>query len=186
MTEIGGDILGLWETIDGERTLVFESEQEGMLLNDFLLYALTDENGMTTLETSAAEYDGDSLSYEGRLLLGMSKTRLEFLEVQECAAQEGTVKAVCLQSGADVLLVNQGLSATAQPGLLYFGHLTPLPDFHMTTGAGFLFAPEKKDMLLRRFRRMSGDDADDPEHAYALWKHFLELNRRHGLNVEVR
>ncbi len=90
-----------------------------------------------------------------------------------------------LDTGADILLVNQGLSMTAQEGLLYFGHITPLPRFHMTTGAGFLFKPEKKDVLLRRFRRITSREVYEPERSQFLWKHFFELNRRHGLEVTV-
>lgn len=177
--------LDLWENIDGERTMVFESEQEGTAFSDFLLYEWPDESGLTVVRRAVSDGTLRATDEERKFLPAMAESQTLFLEVRETDPSAGVLRMADLGTEEGIEIVNRNFSLTAQVGLLYFGHVTSLTHFRMMTGAGFLFPPEKKEMLMRRYRRAGDGAADANDRSLLLWKHFFELNRRHGLETTV-
>jgi len=172
--------------------LVFDSENETKYLFDRIIYDVP-WDGKSAVEHFEAEDDSQLSEMEKEILQAMKNSYFSLFEVV------GSVSGEYVQL-ADLLLDNQielmdiSMSITVSEGTLLATRILNIQDICMTTGAGYPFQAEQKDILIselkaqqtarrgRRNRSIRSKDFSDPKN-YSLY--FFRQYKRLS-SVEMR
>ena len=145
--------------VEGDK-LLLESEGELTILLDFLIYHHR-QRGKTLVQTYLAKLPLTDEPEEKLVRQAMAGPRFSMFEVRESHSFTGIVVRDLVQGGV-AFVVDEALSTSAKPGLLLASRLLPLPDYWMTSGAGFPLSPEVvevvKGVFLPALKTVQGHD----------------------------
>jgi hypothetical protein len=116
-----------------KKTLVFGSENELSVLMDYSLYHYR-RNGVGVVSRFLSMSPPSESSIEMALLKSMQKARYSLFVVKSATANRG-VELIDVLSDEEIFLVDLSMSRSAPPGLMFGGHVLPMPGFHISSGA---------------------------------------------------
>lgn len=169
---------GLLGVRKGKMIVLDEDELPSVM--DFALYDCRWQ-GKNAVELYQEEA-GEERVIERELLAAMlsAYTSLFRLEYVRKAEKTLTFTDLLAAESDPVKIIDIGLSETAVPGLLVFFRLVSLADFNLSSGASFIFPPDKESYLLRQYqvimRKVKSEDT-----AVQRFVAFFKLNQRIGL-----
>lgn len=130
-----GKKLGVWK----RGTLILGGEDELSVLMDYALFHFS-RNDVNAVSRFLKMSPPDESSMEMTLLQAMLKAHYSLFSVKAIHANKGLVLSDLLRDN-EIFLIDLSMSRTAMPGMLFMGHVLPMPNFHMTSGA-FMPVPE--------------------------------------------
>jgi hypothetical protein len=125
--------------VEGDK-LLLDSEGELTILFDFLIYHHR-QRGRTLAQKYLAGLPPSDDPDETLVRRAMAGPRFSMFELMESHSFTGVVVRDLVRGGR-TFVVDEALSTSAKPGLLLACRLLPLPDYWMTSGAGFPLSPE--------------------------------------------
>ena len=162
-------------------TFVFESEAEMNVLMDYALYEYRVDG--KALVQVYREQTMPLSPMQRELLDGMCQSYTSLFRITEVQVTESTLMlADRLQQREEVPLIDIMFSRTAEPGMLLFTRVVPLPMMNMTAGIAFAFPGDAEAYLLRRYKQLSKRARADTESARRLVA-FFQLSRTEGIEV---
>ncbi|MBL8193178.1 MAG: hypothetical protein JNM06_05105, partial [Blastocatellia bacterium] len=123
-------ILGL---VQGEKTLVFESENEMSYLMDFTINEYKEE-GKTAIEQykSAIGWENEA---EKEILEAACSSYTSLFKIESISKENHTLTINdILYFKGKIELIDIGFSQSAKPGFLIFTRILPFKNFNMTSG----------------------------------------------------
>ena len=165
--------------------LVFDSENETNYLFDRIIYDVP-WDGKSAVEHFEAEDDSQLSAMEKEILQAMKNADFSLFEVVGSVPDEH-VQLADLLSDNQIKLTDLSMSISARKGLLLAIRILEIQDMIMSTGAGYPFQADQKDVLIsgvksqqatrrsQRRRSARSKDFSDPKN-YSLY--FFRQHRR--------
>lgn len=122
-----------------KKSLVFGHQDEMPVLMDYAVYHYR-RNGINVVSRLLSTSPPVEGSIEMALLRAMQQAHYSLFAVKSATADRG-LEMIDLLRNKDIFLVDLSMSRSAYPGMLFGGHVLPMPDFYMTSGA-FLPIPD--------------------------------------------
>jgi hypothetical protein len=129
--------------------LLLESEGELTILFDFLIYHHR-QRGKTLVQKYLARLPAADDPDEAVVRRAMGSPRFSVFEVTAARPRVG-VAVRDRARGGTLFVVDEGLSRSAKPGAFFALRLLPLPDYWMTSGAGFPLRRQVVQLIRRVF-----------------------------------
>lgn len=147
--------------VEGDK-LLLNSDGELTILLDFLIYHHR-QRGRSLAQKYLARMPPTDDPDEMLVRRAMTTPRYSMLKIMESHSFTGVVVRDLVRGGT-LFVVDEAMSASAKPGLLLASRLLPLPDYWMTSGAGFPLSPEVaetvKQVFLPIVKMTEGGDLD--------------------------
>jgi len=162
-------------------TLIFDSEDETIVLMDFALneYMVNNKN---TIEIYREKIGGQN-EIEKEILDALLSSYTSLFKVTSISKAENTLRLNDILSKKDnIELIDIAFSKTAIPGLLLFIRLIPFRDFNMTSGVSFVFPGDLEEYLLRRHKKLS-KKVKSVSDSIKRFISFFRLNKIDGIEV---
>ena len=134
-------------------TFIFDSEEETHFFMEYAIYDYLGR-GQRIIEIFTEQIIAEDLTDVQKMLLeGALKAWFSLFEICDVQSQDKRlILRDLIYQKENITLIDVNLSSTAVPGLLVAARLIPIQTWYMTTGAGFPFPPELKQILLRGLR----------------------------------
>ena len=163
------------------KTLVFEAEEDEYALLDYAFFEHR-IHGKNIVEIYRESVGGKNRK-ERILLDALASAYTSLFEIVSVSPSESTLllRDILNEKEGTEKLVDVGLSSSALPGYLAFLRLIKLEDFCMTSGIGFLFPPEEKNLLLKRSRRLKEKITSKAKLPRKLFTAFYKWNKTRGI-----
>jgi len=129
-----------------KRVLVLDSQDEIGFLFDRIIYDVP-WDGKSALEHFETESDYQLSEMENEIFQAMKSAYFSLFEVVGSVPDE-YVQLVDLLSDNQIKLTNFSMSISARKGLLLAIRILEIQDIIMSTGAGYPFQAEQKDLLI--------------------------------------
>lgn len=114
-------------------TLYFDTEDVASVFMDYAIFAIRD-TGKNAIDRYAAAHSFPPGSDEARWLHDRQATRYTIFRVTEASPGFG-VEALDLLRDATIFVIDIGFSQSADPGVTFAGHIHPMDEFWVSTGA---------------------------------------------------
>ncbi|MBI1813256.1 hypothetical protein HY285_03485 [Candidatus Peregrinibacteria bacterium] len=173
--------LELWR----EGILVFESESECDLVQDFFLNDWCDDEGNTCVERYAQNH-GPHDRDRNIVLDAMMASRTSLFRLEAVDPRRAEIHLRDVLHGELTTVIDFGLSQSAEAGVLLFGRVLPFPRFRMLSGASMIFPPEEQDSLAEIVERILQRSCSQEEKARRIFRKFFQRNRTRGMEVVAR
>jgi len=129
--------------------LLLETEGEMVILFDYLIYHHR-QRDTTLVQRYLAGLPATDDPDETLVRRAMGSPRFSMFEIERAHSFIGVVVRDLVCGGSD-FVVDQGLSTSVKPGRYMAHRLLPLPDYWMTSGAGFPISSEVVDTIQQTF-----------------------------------
>ena len=148
--------------VEGDK-LLLESDGELTILFDFLIYHHR-QRGRTLAQKYLGALPPSDNPDETLVRRAMAGPRFSMFKVTESQSFTGVVVRDLVRSGT-LFVVDEAMSTSVKPGQLLGLRLLPLPNYWMTSGAGFPLGPEVVEVVKRVFlptlKLVEGDGLTD-------------------------
>lgn len=162
-------------------TLMFDSENETIVLTDFALneYKVNNKN---TIEIYR-ERIGWQNEIEKDTLDALLSSYTSLFKVASISKLENTlVLRDILNKRDNIKLIDIALSKSAISGLLLFIRLVPFKNFNITSGISFVFSGDLEEYLLRKYKKLDKKIKSD-SNSIKRFVSFFKLNKTDGMEV---
>lgn len=174
-------ILGL---VQGEKTLVFESENEMSYLMDFTINEYKEE-GKTAIEQykSAIGWENEA---EKEILEAACSSYTSLFKIESISKENHTLTINdILYFKGKIELIDIGFSQSAKPGFLIFTRILPFKNFNMTSGISFIFPPKSQDSIIKKYKKLYKQINMENKETKRFIA-FFKLNRTDGYSVKFQ
>ena len=164
-----------------EGVFVFKDEEETNILMDFALHDMK-LNGKSAVE-AYQEKTGGRDDTERELLRAYASSFTSLFKIESVSARDNIlVLRDFLNNRGNIKLIDIAFSQCAVRGLLVFLRLIPFKELYVTSGISFVFPPDIKTILLRKYwKRFQGTGfANDPAERFLF---FFKENEINGMGV---
>ncbi|KAF0249023.1 MAG: hypothetical protein FD167_1572 [bacterium] len=176
-----GKMLGL---VQGERTLVFESENEMSYLMDFAINEYR-EDGKTAVEKYRDTIGGEN-EVEKEILEAACSSYTTLFKIDSISKEKNTLIIDDLfYVKGKIELTDIGFSQSATPELLLFTRIFPFKTFNMTSGISFIFARKSEDNIIKKYKKLYKRINLENKQTKRFIA-FFKLNRADGLTVKLQ
>lgn len=173
------DLLGIKKK--GE-TIVFESEWELHILNDFIIHEMR-KKGKTPIETYKEEVGSKNLE-EKKVLQSFLSSRTSLFKVNSIDTDESSLMLKdLLTKEEDEKLIDNSLSRSVRTGYMLFTRLCPISNFNMTSGICFAFPSGIENDLISQYNGLK-EKIDSEYGSVKKYASFFKLYREKGMEVQ--
>ncbi|MBI3618691.1 hypothetical protein HY213_01500 [Candidatus Peregrinibacteria bacterium] len=165
--------------------LVFESESECDLVQDFFLNESPDAEGTTCVERYA-ENHGPHDRDRHIVLDAMMRSRTSLFRIEAADPRRAEIHLRDVLNGELINVIDIGLSQSAEVGVLLFGRVLSFPRFRMLSGASMIFPPEERDSLAAIVETILQRSCSREEKSRRIFRKFFQRNRTRGMKVVAR
>jgi hypothetical protein len=166
-----GKKLGIWRS----NTLVLGEEKHIAVFYDYCLHQFR-INKTNVIERYLVMSPPDRNSIEFSVLESLAQSYYSVFAVKELFENKG-VLIVDLLYQKEVFIIDMAISRTASVGLVFAGHVLPLKQFHMTSGAWLPIPIQllENGKLLSILEKFLDEDSDD----------FLSKSREANFSAQI-
>jgi len=135
------------------QTIIFDSEFEMDVMSDFFRFESI-KDGKRPIDVYKEEYPPTS-EIEKEILESLVDSHSSLFKIERIDREKNIIwLSDILNEKQNILLVDIGLSTSAEVGLLMFTRLISFDDFCMTSGVSFVFNPNLASYLKRRYKKI--------------------------------
>lgn len=174
---------GMLGLVQGEKTFVFESENEMSYLMDFIANEYK-EDGKTAVEKYRDTF-GWKNGTEQEILEAACSSYTSLFKVESISKEKHTLTINdILYFKGRIELTDIGFSQSAIPGFLLFTRIFPFKKFNMTSGISFIFPPKSEDNIIRKYKKLY-KRINIANKQIKRFIAFFKLNRTDGFSVKL-
>jgi len=135
------------------QTIIFDSEFEMDVMSDFFMFESI-KDGKRPIDAYKEEYPTTS-EIEKEILESLIDSHSSLFKIEGIDKERSIIwLSDILNEKQNILLVDIGLSTSAEVGFLMFTRLISFDDFCMTSGISFVFNPNLESYLKRRHKKI--------------------------------
>lgn len=163
------------------KTILFDSEFEMDVMNDFITFEYI-YNKQRLVDKFKEEFSPDN-DREKEILKALVNSRTSLFVIVGVDVEDSVIWLSDIFGGEqNIRLVDVGLSMSAEVGFIMFTRLISFEDFSMTSGVSFVFKPDLKSYICRRYKKIMKKFKGENE-LQKRFVAFFKLSKECGLEI---